>query len=99
MKRLVRIYLRLWKLWKAVGSKEKYLDTERKERQIVCTAKRNAEEEKFASITDNKENIFCVTKQIRAEYQAVIGEKWMRGDDDNFSLNYASKKLAWKEHY
>ena len=95
MKRSVRIYLRLWKLWKAVGSKEKYLDTERKERQTVCTAK----EEKFASITENEENIFCITKQIRAENQAVIGENWMRGDDDNFSLDYASKKLAWKQHY
>ena len=89
----------MWKSWKAVGGNEKYLDAERKERQTVYTAERNTEEEKFTSIKDNKKNIFSVTKQIRAENQAVIGEKCIGSDDVNFSLDYASKKLAWKQHY
>ena len=58
---------RLWKLWKAGGSKEKYLDAKRKARHAVYTAKRNAEKEKFASVKDNKKTSFvspnkCVHK-------------------------------------
>ena len=89
----------MWKSWKAVGGNEKYLDAERKERQTVYTAERNSEEEKFTSIKDNKENIFCVAKQICAENQVVIGEKCIGSDYVNFSLDYASKKLACKQHY
>ena len=89
----------MWKLWRAGGSKDKYLDTKRKARHAVYTAKRNSEKEKFTSIKDNKENIFRVAKQMRTENQDVIGEKCIRGDDGNLSLDDASKKLAWKQHY
>ena len=77
---------RLWKLWKAGESKDRYLDAKRKARHVVYTAKRNAEKEKFASVKDNKENIFRVAKQMRTENQDVIGKKCMRGDDGNLSL-------------
>ena len=33
------------------------------------------------------------------ENQDVIGEKCIRGDNGNLSLDDASKKLAWKQHY
>ena len=89
----------MWKLWKARESKDKYLDAKQKERHAVYTAKRNAEKEKFSGVKDNKENIFCVTKQMYTESQDVIGEKCIRGDDGNFSLDDAPKKLAWKQHY
>ena len=69
---------RLWKSWKAGGSKDKYLDAKRKARHAVYTAKRNAEQEKFASVKDNKENIFRVAKQMRTEIKDVIGEKCIR---------------------
>ena len=88
---------RLWKLWKVGGSKDKYLDAKRKEQHAVYTAKRNAEKEKFASIKDNKENIFRVAKQMHTENQDVIREKCLRGDEGNLSLDDASKKLAWKQ--
>ena len=41
---------RLWKLWKAGGSIDSYLDGTRKARHAVNTAKRNSEKEKFASV-------------------------------------------------
>ena len=33
------------------------------------------------------------------ENQDIIGEKCIRGDNGNLSLDDASKKLAWKQHY
>ena len=53
--------------------------------------------EKFASIRNNRENIFHVARQMRTENQDVIGEKCIRGDDGNHSLDDASKKQAWKQ--
>ena len=76
------------------GSKDKYLDAKRKARYAIYTAKRNTEKEKFAGVKDNKENIFCVAKKIHKENQDVIREKCIPGDDGNFSLDDASKKLT-----
>ena len=75
------------------------MDAKRKARHAVYTAKRNAEKERFASVEDNKENIFRVAKQMCTENQDVIGEKCIQCDDGNLSLDDASKKLAWKQHY
>ena len=90
---------RLWKLWKAGGSKDKYLDAKSKARHAVYAAKRNAEKEKFASAKDIKEKIFMSHKQIRTVNQDVIGGKCIRSDDGHLSLDDASKKLAWEPHY
>ena len=65
------------------GSKDKYLDAKRKTRHGVYTAKRKVEKEKFASVKDNKENVFCVAKQMRTENQDVIRENDNRSDDGN----------------
>ena len=66
---------RLWKLRKAVCSKDKSLDVKWKAQCAIYTATRNAEKEKFCSVKDNKENIFCVAKQMHTENQDVIKEK------------------------
>ena len=57
------------------GSKDKYLDTKRKAQHAIYTANRNAEKQKFASVKDNKENIFRVAIQMHTENQDVIDEK------------------------
>ena len=90
---------RLWKLWKAGGSKNKYVDAKWKARHAIYTVTRNAKKQKFASVKYNKENIFPVAKQMRTENQDVIREKCIRGDDGNLSLDDAPNKLAWKQHY
>ena len=69
------------------GTKDKYLDAKQKVQHPVYTAKTNAEKEKFTSVKDNKENIFPITKQMRQR-------ECIRGDDGNFSLDDASKKIA-----
>ena len=90
---------RLWKLWKAGGSKDKQLDAKRKTQHAVSKAKENAENEKFASDKDNKGNTFPVAKQMRMETQDETGQKCIRADDGNLSLDDTFKKLAWKQHY
>ena len=87
----------MWKLPRAVGSKDKYLDAKRKSRHAVYTTERNKEKEKFASVKGNK-NIFCITKQMQTENQDVIGEKCIGGDDGSLSLGDTSKNPVWK-HY
>lgn len=62
-------------------------------------AKWNADKEQFASVTDNKEKIFLVTKQMFTENQDVTGKMYIWGDDGNLSLDNASKTLAWKQPY
>ena len=68
---------RLWKMWKMGRSKVKYLGAKRKAQHVVYTANRNVEKEKFVSVKDNKENIFCYAKQMCTENQHVIGEKYI----------------------
>ena len=80
---------RLCMLRKAGESKDKYFDAKQKVRHAVYTAKRNAEKEKVASVKENEENIFRVAKQMRTENQDVIGEKCIRVDDGNLSLDDA----------
>ena len=89
----------LWKLWKVVECKDKYLDAKQKAQHSVYTAKRNSEKGKFNCVQDKKENIFHVAKQMHTENQVVIIEKWIRYEDGNLSLDDVSKKLAWKQHY
>ena len=86
-------------LWKADGRKDKYLDAKWKARHAVHTAKTNAEKEKSASVKDNKENIFRITKQMCTQNQDVIGGKFIRADDGNLSLDDTSKKATQKHHY
>ena len=87
------------RLWKTGARKDKRVDAKRNIQYAVYTAKRNAEKEKFASVKDNKENIFRVAKQMRTENRDVVGEKCVPGDDGNLSLDDESKKLAWKQNY
>ena len=86
------------RLWKAVRSKDKYLDAKWKAWHAIYTGKRNAEKKKFAIVKDNKGNIFHVTKQMHTESHDVIRE-CIWGDGGNLSVDDASKKLAWKQRY
>ena len=45
---------KIQKLWKASGSKDKYLDAKWKAWHVIYTAKINAEKKKLASVRDNK---------------------------------------------
>ena len=87
---------RLWKLWRRGGSKDKYLDAKQKAQHAIYTAKRNAEKKKFATVANNKDNIFDLAKEMHTKNLDVIIEKCTQYDDGNVSLDDASKELAWK---
>ena len=87
---------RLWKLWRRGGSKDIYLDAKQKAQHAIYTAKRNAEKKKFATVANNKDNIFDLAKEMHTKNLDVIIEKCTQYDDGNVSLDDASKELAWK---
>ena len=60
------------------ANKDKFLDAKQKAWHAVCRANINAEKDRFTSVRGNKENIFCVIKQMHTENQDVIGEKCIR---------------------
>ena len=99
MKRSVRTYLRredCGSCGRQVGAKINIWMQNGKNDMPSNRAKRNSEKEKLASVKDNKENIFCVSKQMCTENQDVIGEKCIQCGDGNFLLDDVLKKLAWK---
>ena len=45
------------------------------------------------------DDIFRLAKQMRRDNQDVIGEKCVKDDSGNLSLDDEAKKVAWKQHY
>ena len=81
MKRSVRIYLRREDCegcGRQAGGKINIWMQNGKHDMLSTQLRKNAEKEKFASVKDNKENIFCVAKQMQTENQDVMREKYMR---------------------
>ena len=90
---------RCWKAWKEGGSKEEYLHAKRLAKRSVYAAKRQAEANRFANLRSGKSDIFKIAKQMRRENQDVVGDKCVKDDSGNLSLDDNSKKVAWKQHY
>ena len=102
MKRSVRIYLRgedCGSCGERVGAKTN-IWMQNGKHDMRSTQLRDIQNRRSLLVLKTiKKNIFRVAKQMRTENQDVIGEKGIRGDDGNLSLDDASKKLAWKQHY
>ena len=88
-----------WKAWKEGGSKEEYLKAKRSAKKAVYTAKKAAEDEKFANLKPGMKEIFKMAKQMKRDNQDVTGEKCIKDDSGNLSIDDAAKKRAWKQHY
>ena len=102
MKRSVRIYLRredCGSCGRRVGIKINIWMRNGKHDMPSTQLRGMQKKRTFASVKDNKENIFRVAKQMSTENQGVIGEKCIRGDDGNLSFGDTSKMLAWKQNY
>ena len=87
-----------WKEWKKGASKEPYLIAEREAKRAVYRAKKRAEERELQNVTEGKDNIFRIAKQMKRENQDVIGDKCVR-DDDGVTAHDEAKRKAWKQHY
>ena len=90
---------RCWKLWKQSGNKEEYLQAKRNAKRSVYTAKKTAEENKFADLKPGMNDIFKIAKQMRKDNQDIIGDKCVKDDSGNLSTDIEAKKAAWKQHY
>ncbi|XP_053374665.1 uncharacterized protein LOC128547046 [Mercenaria mercenaria] len=58
-----------------------------------------AEKEQFAYISPNDSSIFKLAKQMDRTNLDVVGEKCVRNDAGELSLNDEDKMKAWVEHY
>ena len=90
---------RCWKGWKKGGSKDPYLTAKRTARRKIWEAKQNAEASKFQDVDSNRDMIYRIVKQMRAENQDVLGDKCVKDDNGNLSFCDEAKKAAWKAHY
>ena len=89
---------RCWKAWKQGENKELYLQAERAAKHVVYTARKTAEEERFADLRAGKTDVFKIAKQMRKENQDVIGDKCVMNDAGNLSIDKESKRTDWKQH-
>ena len=88
-----------FKAWKAGGSREAYNAAKRISNRAVFHAKNEAEKAAFDNIDPKSADIFRLAKQLKRDKQDVCGEKPVKNDAGEMSLDDESKKSAWKEHY
>ena len=65
----------------------------------MYAAKKTAEDRKFADLKPGMSNIYKIAKQMRNDNQDVIGDKYVKDDFGNLSIDIDAKKVAWKQHY
>ena len=87
------------RLWKAGGDSDTYQAAKRASNLAVHITKTDAEKIAFKQINPRSVEIYQMTKQMRRENQDVIGDKPVRNNNGQMSLDVDSKKKAWREHY
>ena len=95
----VREKRRCFSVWKKGGSRADYNEAKRLSNRAVYLAKSAAEKATFDEIDPNGTDIYRLANQMRRENQDVTGEKPVRNDAGELSLDEEGKQKAWKEHY
>ena len=90
----VREKRRCFKLWKVGGSWAAYNTAKRTSNRAVHQARSEAEK-----IDPRSGDVYRLAKQMRRDNQDVIGEKPVKNDAGQLSLDEEAKKEAWREHY
>ena len=92
---------RCFKLWKAGGSRAAYNTAKRASNHAVHEAKSEAEKVALQKIDPKSVDIYIyrLAKQMRCDNQDVMGEKLVKNDAGQLSLDEEAKRAAWKEHY
>ena len=88
-----------WKAWKQGGSKEQYRQAKRNAKRTVHTAKKTASVKKFSDLKPGMNDIFKILKQMRSDNQDVVGDKRVKNDSGNLSIDNKAKKVAWEQYY
>ena len=99
MEEAVREKRRCFKLWKAGGSRAAYNTAKRTSNRTVHQARSEAEKVALQKIDPRSGDVYLLAKQMRRDNQDVIGEKPVKNDAGQLSLDEKAKKEAWREHY
>ena len=99
MEEAVREKRRCFKLWKAGGSRAAYNTAKRTSNRAVHQARSEAEKVALQKIDPRSGDVYQLAKQIRRDNQDVMGEKPVKNDAGQLSLDEEAKKEAWREHY
>ena len=95
----VREKRRCFKLWKAGGSRAAYNTAKRTSNRAVYQARSEAEKVALQKIDPRSEDVYRLARQMRPGNQDVMGEKPVKNDAGQLSLDEEAKKEAWREHY
>ena len=95
----VREKRRCFKLWKAGGSRAAYNTAKRTSNRAVHQARSEAEKVALQKIDPRSGDVYRLAKQMRCDNQDVMGEKPVKNDAGQLSLDEEAKKEAWREHY
>ena len=87
------------KLWKAGGSRAAYNTAKRASNRAVHEAKSEAERVTLQKIDPKSADIYRLAKQMRCDNQDVMGDKPVKNDAGQLSLDEEAKRAAWKDHY
>ena len=90
----VREKRRCFKLWKAGGSRAAYNTAKRTSNRVVHQAKSEAEKVALQKIDARSGDVYRLAKQMRRDNQDVMGEKPVKNDAGQLSLDEESKKLG-----
>ena len=96
---VVREKRRCFKLWKAGGSRAAYNIAKRTSNRAVHQARSEAEKVALQKIDPRSGDVYRLAKQMRRDNQDVMGEKPVKNDAGQLSLDEEAKKKAWREHY
>ena len=88
-----------FKVWKAGGDRDAYQAAKRTSNLAVHIAKTDVEKIALKQINSRSVEIYRLAKQMRRENQDLIGDKRVRTNNSQMSLDVDSKKEAWREHY
>ena len=101
MEEAVRKKPRCFKLWKAGGSRAAYNTAKRTSNRAVHQARSEAEKVALQKIDPRSGDVhvYRLAKQMRRDNQDVMGEKPVKNDAGQLSLDEEAKKEAWSEHY
>ena len=95
----VREKRRCFKLWEAGCSRAAYNTAKRTSNRVVHQAKSEAEKVALQKIDARSGDVYRLAMQMRRDNQDVMGEKPVKNDAGQLSLEEESKKEVWKEHY
>ena len=95
MEEAVRERRRCFKLWKAGGSWAAYNTAN----HTVHQARSEAEKVALQKMDPRSGDVYRLAKQMRRDNRDVMGEKPVKNDAGQLSLDEEAKKEAWREHY